>query len=269
MERQNESHMSSDNFIVELFCKIDDKMKEVKRHSQSKLWPSEITTLAILFALKGVGNRAFYRWVSANLRELFPKLPERTRLFRQFAAHAKWSRLFAAEPTMLAVADSYGIELIHPRREERSEQQIGKKGVSNWRWIVGAKMGLVLNAYGRFVDWDSATANVHDSRFRPLIERVCKYSVTFTDMGFHAAKGDPDNMRPCKRGEWNSRMMVETVLSMLTLVAHFKKMGHRVWVYLQARLAFSIAMFNILVDWFGLVLDPHGNIILSLAPFSL
>jgi hypothetical protein len=45
---------------------------------------------------------------------------------------------------------------------------------------------------------------------------------------------------------------VETVLSMLTLVGHFKKVMHRVWAYFQARLAFTIAAFHGLVQWHGL-----------------
>jgi len=36
--------------------------------------------------------------------------------------------------------------------------------------------------------------------------------------------------------EWNDRLLVETVLSMFTVVSHFKKGMHRVWVYFQARL---------------------------------
>jgi len=43
-------------------------------------------------------------------------------------------------------------------------------------------------------------------------------------------------------------MLVETVLSMLTLVCHFKKVMHRVWAYFHARLAFTMAAFNILVQ---------------------
>ena len=39
-------------------------------------------------------------------------------------------------------------------------------------------------------------------------------------------------------------MLVETVLSMLTLVCHFKQVMHRVWTYFQARLAFTMAAFN-------------------------
>jgi len=69
-----------------------------------------------------------------------------------------------AEPTILGLIDTYGIELIHPRREGRSEKQIGKKGLSNKRWIVGGKLCFVLNHIGLIVDWDVSTANVYDGR---------------------------------------------------------------------------------------------------------
>jgi hypothetical protein len=36
-----------------------------------------------------------------------------------------------AEPALLSVIDTYSIELIHPWREGRSKQQIGRKGKSN------------------------------------------------------------------------------------------------------------------------------------------
>jgi hypothetical protein len=64
--------MTTEDFIIELFCRIDDAMKGVPKHSQSKLYPSEIVTLAILFAIKGVGQRAFYRWLKNNFSPLFP-----------------------------------------------------------------------------------------------------------------------------------------------------------------------------------------------------
>lgn len=86
---------------------------------------------------KGVGNRAFYRWLARDYRPLFPSLPERTRLFRSFVTHRKWTLRFLAQPTLLGVIDSYGIELIHPIREGLSPRQIGRKWISNHRWIVG------------------------------------------------------------------------------------------------------------------------------------
>ena len=64
-------------------------------------------------------------------------------------------------------------------------------------------------------------------------------------------------------------MMVETVLSMLTLVWHFKKVMHRVWDYFRARLGFTMAAFNLLVQWDGLKLDENGVVHLSIAEFSL
>jgi hypothetical protein len=74
-----------------------------------------------------------------------------------------------ATPTVLGVIDTCGIELIHPIREGRSPQQIGRKGLSNHRWIVRGKLGLVLNQYGTVVAWDCATANVADTTFQWLI----------------------------------------------------------------------------------------------------
>ncbi len=52
--------MSTRDFITELFCKVDDVMREVPKHAQASLYPSEIVTLGLLFAIKGVGTRAYY-----------------------------------------------------------------------------------------------------------------------------------------------------------------------------------------------------------------
>jgi hypothetical protein len=241
----------------------------VSKHSQAKLYPSEVVTLAILFALKGVGPRAFYRWLTRDYRSLFPHWPERSRLFRLFASHQDWTEFFLAEPSLLGVADTYGMELLHPIRQGRSETQIGKKGKSNHRWIVGGKLGFVLNHLGLVTAWSCDTANVHDSKFQPLVKQFEDQMVILTDTGFHAKEGDPSNMKICRRGTWNDRMIVETVLSMLTLICHFKHLTHRVWTYFQARLAFTLAAYNLLVQWHGLQPEPNGFVPLSIAEFSL
>jgi len=261
--------MTTEEFITALFCRVDDAMVEVPKHPQARLYPSEVVTLALLFALKGVGERAFYRWVTRDWRGLFPHLPDRTRLFRLFTTHQHWTDRFLAAPTVLGVADTYGIELLHPWREGRSPQQLGKKGLSNHRWISGGKLGFVLNQWGLVAAWDGATANVHDSTFQPLVTRFQEQMIVLTDTTFHAQQGDPPNMKVCPRGTWNVRMVVETVLSMLTSVCHFKHMAHRVWAYFRARLAFAMAAFNLLVQWHGLKPDEDGLIRLSIAEFSL
>lgn len=262
--------MNTQDFITELFCRIDEWMTNVPKHSQAALYPSEVVTLALLFALKGVGNRAFYRWLDRNWQHLFPHLPSRTRLFRLFNSHRKWIDLFMAEPSMLGVIDTYGIELIHPRREGRSPQQIGRKGKSNARWIVGAKLCLLQNHLGLIVGWDCDTANVYDgSAFQHVVESVLDEMVVFADTGFAKKGWHPGNLRLCQRGEWNDRMMIETTLSMLTLVCHFKKVMHRKWAYFKSRVGYTLALFNILVQWNGIRPDNMGMFHLTIAEFSL
>jgi hypothetical protein len=261
--------MTTIDFITELFCRVDDQMTDLPKHPQAILWPSEVVTLGLLQALKGVGNRAFFRWVAKDYRDLFPYLPERTRLFRLFKTHQTWTFRFLAAPTVLGLVDSFGIELIHPVREGRSRQQIGRKGLSNHRWIVGGKLCLVINQWGGIAGWVWAPANAHDTWFHPLIEVFQNSMVILGDRGFHAETGDPPNLKICRRGDWNDRMLIETVLSMLTQICHFKKVTHRVAAYFQARLAFTVAVFNLLIQWDGLKPEPEGFISLSIAEFSL
>jgi hypothetical protein len=265
--------MTTVDFITELFCRIADRLAQAdqeQKHAQAKLYPSEVVTLAMLYALKGSGQRAFWRWLTRDYRPLFPNLPDRTRLFRLFNTHQPLSDAFLAEPSLLGVIDSYGIELLHPRREGRSKQQIGKKGKSNWRWIVGGKLCFVLNHLGLIVAWDCDTANVYDgSAFQALVNRFEEEMVLFSDMGWEKRDWQPDNLRLCQRGEWNVRMVVETVLSMLTYICHFKHMAHKRWTYFKSHLGYVMALFNLLVQWHGFQPDQAGFVRLSIAEFSL
>jgi hypothetical protein len=187
--------MTTVEFIIALFCQVDDHLSDIPKHPEAHICPSEVVTLGLLHALKGVGNRAFYRWLTRDYRALFSRLPERTRLFRLFRTHQDWTQVFLAAPTVLGVIDTYGIELIHPVREGRSPQQIGRKGLSNHRWIVGGKLCLVLNQYCLVVAWDCATANVADNTFQWLIRQFEERMIILSDTGFHAAEGDPANLK--------------------------------------------------------------------------
>jgi len=244
-------------------------MKDISKHSLANLWPSGIVTLGILFALKGGGNRAFYRWLSREWRPLFPALPERTRFFRLLATHREWAEGFLATPSVVGVVESYGVALLHPMREGRSRQQIGRKGTSNQRWIVGGKLWVLLNKLGLVVAWDCAGANAPDTAFPPLIEPYEDERIVLSDSAFQAQVGDPANIKFCERGLWHTRRLIETVLSLVTGVGHRKKVAHRTWAAFQTRLAFTLATFNLLVQWHGLKPDARGFIHLSLAEFSL
>jgi hypothetical protein len=261
--------MSIEDIIIGLYIRVDCVMASVPKHPHAELYPSELVTIGLLFALRGDGPRRFYRWLANNYRPWFPRLPERTRLFRLLTAHADWTEYFLAQPTLLGVADTYGIELRHPWREDRADQQIGGKGLSNHRWIVGAKLGYVLNHYGLVVAWDYACAHVADNAFHELISDFQEEMVILTDMAFHRAEGDPPNQKPCKRGTWGVRMVVETVLSLLTTVCRLKKVSHRTWHGVKARLAYTMALFNILMLWDGLPADDDDVLHISIAEFVL
>jgi len=102
--------MTTLDLVTELFCRIDEAMKDVPKHAQAALYPREVVTLAFMFAIKGVGTRPFYRWLARDWQACFPQLPERTRLFRLFKTHRQWTERFLAEPTIFGVIDTYGIE---------------------------------------------------------------------------------------------------------------------------------------------------------------
>src|SRR5438128_12602990 len=103
------------DFITALFYEVDEQRGAIPKHPEAHLWPSEVVTLGLRHALKGVGNRASYRWLTRDYRALFPRLPERTRLLRLFKTYQDWTQAFLAHQTVLGVVDTDGIERIHPK----------------------------------------------------------------------------------------------------------------------------------------------------------
>jgi hypothetical protein len=260
--------MTTQDFILTLCCQIDAQMAAVPKRPDAKLYPSEVVTLALLCASKGVGTRAFYRWLLRDDQACFPHVPERTRWCRLFKTPTAWTAPFLAAPTVLGVADSDGIACIHPLRAGRSPHQIGKQGTSTPRGIGGGQRCFVLKQWGVVCAWDGATANVHDAHFHPLIAQCVDTMMVRTDTGFHAKTGDPAHMQVCQRGTWKGRMWVETIFSLLTTVFHGKKVRQRVWDYFHARVAWTMAAFHLLAQG-GLEVDDHNFIHLSIAEFSL
>lgn len=65
-----------------IFHLVATSLPAIPRHSQAKLYPSELVTIGILFALKGGHFRAFYHWLEQDYGDWFGDgtLPERTRL---------------------------------------------------------------------------------------------------------------------------------------------------------------------------------------------
>lgn len=263
--------MTTEDIIIQIFCLVDDCLPNIKKHSQAKLYPSELVTIGILFSLKGGFFRPFYRWLNRDYGDWFGSgsLPDRTRLQRLLEVHQDWCDFMLEEPTFFTVIDSYPIELIFPIREGRSPQQVGKKGKDKGRWSIGVKLCWLLNDFGRVVSWAWDTMNVPDKKFNLLAEPLSEKSIVLADYGFRDRDGIPENMQICKKGTWNQRMFIETAFSMVTLITDLKRIRHRLAKYIAARLAYVTAMFNVLLKLFTKIHPEADPYKMSFAEFSL
>ena len=261
--------MTTEDIIIQIFCLVDDRMQEVPKHHQAKLYPSELVTIGLLFALKGGHFRAFYRWLKRDYDALFAGLPDRTRLQRLLVTHQDWNERFLADPSFFLVIDSFPIELLFPIREGRSPQQFGTKSKDKGRWSIGIKLCWVLNCLGQVVDWDWDTMNTPDNEFHALIQQFSGRSIVLADYGFRRKNGTPENCKLCAKGTWNDRMTVETSFSLLTVICGLKRLYHRLERFLQAHLASVVALFNVLLTLFHQIHPDADPLRLSIAEFSL
>jgi hypothetical protein len=261
--------MTTEDIIILIFCYVDDRMKDIRKRPNAELYPSELVTIGVLFALKGGRFRAFYRWLKRDYDGLFGGLPDRTRLQRLLRAHQNWCDRFLEEPTFFTVVDSFPIELLFPIRAGRSEKQIGKKNKDKGRWSIGIKLCWILNDLGRVVGWKWLPMNAHDQDFNDAVEAWEGQTITLSDWGFRCAEGLPDNLKVCQKGTWNERMMVETAFSLLTVICNMKKIFHRVADYIEARLAYTMVMFNVLLALYHELHPDEPPHKMSIAEFSL
>jgi hypothetical protein len=260
--------MTTPEFIIALFYAVDQEMLDVPTHPEATLYPSAVVMLALLHAIKGGWDPRLLSLANARLSAIV-------------------SPGAGAHLLGTALQDAHGVDRpvsgcpyrarsgghlwhrVHPpeagRAPPRADREEGPEQSSvDGQW----ELCFSLNQGGLICAWDCATANVHDTHVQPLIVRFDGQRIVLTDTGFHAQTGDPANMQVCPRGTWHTRMLVETVLSMLTTVFQSKKVGHRVGAYFRARLAWTMAAFNLLVRW-GLAIDDEHMVRLSIAEFSL
>jgi hypothetical protein len=260
--------MTTELIIILIFCAVDNGLGRVSKEHNAKLYPSEVVTIGILFALKGGRFRAFYRWLKRDYNALFGGLPERTALQRQLRVHEQLADRLLAEPGLMNVIDSFPIELLFPIREGRSPRQVGKKSRDKGRWSIGVKLCWILNGAGQVVGWHWLPMNCPDQDFLPMVSLLSEDGVVLSDLGFRCKDGIPDNLKLCLKGTWNDRMMVESSFSLLTVVCQAKKIFHRTAHYIAVRLAYTAAMFNVLVG-LDRQLHPDHAFKLSIAEFSL
>jgi len=94
--------------------------------------------------------------------------------------------------------------------------------------------------------------------------------VIFSDLGFHAKEGDHPNLKVCEPHTHNERMIIETSLSLLTTISHFKKVFSPDLAAVSGAIGFHDGDVQ-LAHFLGMAsrLDPNGVFHLSIAEFSL
>ncbi len=212
--------MSTSDIILRIFCLVDDSLPNIPKHPQAKLYPSELVTIGILFALKGGFFRAFYRSLKRDYGDWFGDgtLPERSRLQRLLKTHQDWCDSSLADPTFFTVMDRYPTALLFPIRQGRSSRQLGKKR-SRQRSLECRNQ--VLLAVERLLSGRRMGLGHHERKrkhFNRIVAPLVGTTIVPADYGFRDQNGVPENMKVCKNGTWDERMCVETALSRLCSV---------------------------------------------------
>ena len=152
-------------------------------HPQTRLSISELATIGALHAIKNVKQRPFYHWLKNNYGHLFPKLPERTRLFRRLETQSSWTGtswprpLSWASPT--ATALNCAIRCAPSVISTRQARRVSPITPGSFhRWIVGGKLCIVINQLGLITDWDCRTASVHDQTLMTKLSDTCWNTTT-------------------------------------------------------------------------------------------
>ena len=146
---------------------------------------------------------------------------------------------------------------------------MGRKASQTIAGSWGIKLGWLVNDKGQVVDWH--TVNVADRHFRLVAEPFDAETVTLTDLGFRQKDAPLGNLKHSSPKTWNERMLLETILSLITRVCHLKHVYHRVADYLILPLSYFSALFNLLLS-LNYWLEPEAPLserLLHIAEYAL
>lgn len=179
--------MISDTKIIEIFCNLDDFMKEFetvltknsisdssipkKRNRKSKMSKSEVMTIMVIFHLKSYRNlKHFYlHYVCKHMTDFFPDLVSYNRfvelqkkVIQPLAVNLKLRGL--GKCSGISFIDSTALKVCHYKREQQHKvfKGIAEKSYGTLGWFYGFKLHLVCNDKGQIIDFLITKANVDD-----------------------------------------------------------------------------------------------------------
>ena len=108
------------------------------------------------------------------------------------------------------------------------------------------KVVAVVSPGGDILEWNLDTSNIHDTHFAWIVE---DFNVkVLSDTGFHSKNGDPENLKICKRGEQNERMVVESVFSLLKRLLGLNQIQAKTRAGFELAVSSIFALFNFLLE---------------------
>jgi hypothetical protein len=161
--------MTTVDLITALFYEVDEQLRTIPKHPEAHLWPSEVVTLGLLHALKGVGNRPFYRWLTRDYRPDTvgqPLVGDKSTSQTCFSALSITEIIFVVENRNAPPKPSEAIG-------ERSLYAVQTAGVSGGRSCTGAraaKREVRVVARGR----SSSQATIRSILMAAAVATCCK-----------------------------------------------------------------------------------------------
>ena len=162
-----------------------------RRRRATRLHPSEIMTIAILFQQSGYRTfKAFYtEYVQVHLRQEFPHLVSYNRFIellpRVLLPLAVYLRTQCGTCTGVSFIDSTALAVCHNARiqQHRVFRADAQRGKTSGGWFYGFKLHLVVNDRGELLAFCLTPGNVDDRQPVPrLVRRL--FGRLFGDKGY-------------------------------------------------------------------------------------
>jgi hypothetical protein len=187
--------MICDTKITEIFCLIDDFMKEYDnildknsisnnsgkktRNRKSKMSDSEVMTILVIFHLKSYRSlkRFYVDYVCKHMRDDFPDLVSYNRfvelqkkVVQPLCVYLKLKCLGSC--TGISFIDSTTLKACHYKREKQHKvfKGIAQKSFGTLGWFYGFKLHLVSNHKGEILDFLLTPGNTDDRK--PLKDKT-------------------------------------------------------------------------------------------------
>jgi len=156
--------MSTVEFITALFYEVDEQLRTLRNTPRPTSGPVRWSPWGCSMPSKAWATGVL-SLVDTRLSAVVSPAPRAHPALSPLPDPSGLDAVFLAAPTVLGVIDTMASSSSTPCAKAGVPNQIGRKGLSNHRWIVGGKLCLLLNQWGLIVGWACATANVAITTF--------------------------------------------------------------------------------------------------------